>query len=97
MNRIRQITSLSLLQNWSPCIRPTSSLQAAGYAKKARDEGAGDTAMQKLLKALEHREVEKVHMSAEDLAEAERRYALASHRRGNSFRDFGNAEHVEQV
>lgn len=37
--------------------------------------------MQKLLKALEHREVEKVHMSAEDLAEAERRAKEYSRRK----------------
>ena len=48
----------------------------AAFAKKAaRDEAGGDTKMQKLLKALEPREVEEVQLSPEDQAEAERRWA----------------------
>ena len=50
-------------------------MQWAGFAKRAaRDESGGDSKMQKLLKALEPREVEEVEMSPEDLAEAERRW-----------------------
>lgn len=71
--------SRRLLQlQWAPCLGGSStgsSLQQwAGYAKKSRDEsGGGDGKLQKLLKALEPREVEKVELSPEDLAEAERR------------------------
>lgn len=48
---------------------------AAGFAKKAAagDERGSDTKIQKLLKVLEPAEVEEAPLSAEELAEAERR------------------------
>lgn len=53
---------------------------AAGFAKKAAagDERGADTKIQKLLKVIEPVEMEAAPLSAEELAEAERRCALCT-------------------
>ena len=90
MQRALARGSRRLAQQAAPCIGGSSSggsLQQwwAGYAKKSGggDSGA-DGKAQKLLKALEPREVEPVRLSPEDQAEFERRCAAGSWGRGTA-------------
>ena len=75
MQAARRALRPALLQECSTSgIVPGLQL-AARFAKKAAgSEGpAGDTKIQKLLKVLEPQEAEAVQLTAEELAEAERR------------------------